>query len=729
MRKQAATLSLLVVLLAGWLFRSHASLSFYGYQRVQYGDSLIDSVRYVQKSMGSVQLEVSHITVTPHGGYLDIVEDAWVSGNLTWQNQPDVADHYLVKGTVSLCAKAALTGIITWKYGVAYRAELYPTEYIYDQSYPDSATLVAQMNSQMAFVQKTSGTAYNITISNVDLGERRHIRIRYLLPNEGGGKAHYQVPVLCDPGYSYTRPERLRIAILVDEPSQAFTLYAPHGPVQVGDSNAVVIDYQSTVSIERTAPVTSVVHKTTFASGPWQGTYIQLNTSVPDTVLYALSKPLEAVVLWRWNAPFDFVEYQSDRLGLTGYASNVVSQAQSIRRLIEELSRTNHRVGLVHSVEGDPLVSFAAARPGESGYSDMLSYISSFSPEHLFEAYRDEPDPRPNWAPLLSSDFGIDDARDEFSRSLNTVRAMYTGDTSALRHVVLLSQGTAAVGYSDLTAARVDSLLGGVTVYSQNAQWHGVDIMQVMPTVWSDNHQTVEGIRFPVFRPTTVHLRVDNLDMPYAFPLSGHSAVTFAIGIMTIADWNTTLHWYGYDEAGNLIRQTQTEPEVYESAQDSGLAKVWAADGSHVAEREVDNPGGVYGFVTKAMFLRAGREHATADSSVGVGFLSSAEIHLPVAVHTPRKELSAARTVSHAYARGVLTLRVAGSFGLARIRIYTLDGRLLLELDPRRFCTGSDTYVLSLAALRTRLPHQVLVISLQGRCATHSFPLATGGAL
>jgi hypothetical protein len=292
---------------------------------------------------------------------------------------------------------------------------------------------------------------------------------------------------------------------------------------------------------------------------------------------------------------------------------------------------------------------------------------------------------------------------------------------------VLFTQGSAVIGYSNLSATLVDSLLDSATVYTANAQWHGVDINSVMPTDWSNQQQTIEGVRFPVFRPTTVHLQVDNYTMPYAFPLSGHATTTFAIGIMTIDDWNTSLRWYGYDDNGVLIRQTQTTPEVYDTPLDSGLAKVWAADNSHVAEREIDNPGGVYGFVTKAMFLRAGTEHASTDSAVGVAFLNESEIHLPVTVHTPRAELTAARQVHHSYTRGILTLAASPAFGLARIRVFSLSGRLLLEIDPEQFRIGAGRYVLPLRYLLPRLCGQAVVVSLQGRVATSSFKLLTGG--
>ncbi len=72
---------------------------------------------------------------------------------------------------------------------------------------------------------------------------------------------------------------------------------------------------------------------------------------------------------------------------------------------------------------------------------------------------------------------------------------------------------------------------------------------------------------------------------------------------MTGRDWDTKLHWY------------RNAPDVYETHLDSRPAKVWAADGCHVAECEVDNPGGMGGFVTKAMFVRAGTEHSSDDTT------------------------------------------------------------------------------------------------------------------
>lgn len=719
-----------VVLLAVLVTWSGVSggLSFYGYQRVLHGVPPDDTLTYRQTYIGSVQLEVSRVRVTPCGAYLDIVEDAWLSGNQQYTNIPDLLDRYLIKGSFTLSEKAAITGIVTWKNGVAYRAELFPSEYVYDKTYPDSASLIARMNSQMALLQQTSEGAYSLTLSNVDVGERRHVRIRYLLPNEGGGQAAYVVPILCDPGNN-RRPERLTVSIMVHAPSQAYTLQAPAGAVQVEDSNAVVIDYRSSFTIARTRQTQSTVHKTTFDDGPWVGTYMQLNTTVPDSVLTLLSKPLEAAILWRWNAPFDFVQHVNGRKALTPYAQEIVRQADKIEQVIEELAATGHRVGLVHSIEGDPLVVHAVSTAGESGHQDLLSYVSTFNQQYLFDTYKDEPEPRPDWAPLLTSGFSINDARTEFSQALGALANLYTGDSTAMRHVVVLSVGSAVTGSWDLAAKDVDSVLDGATVYSSGAQWHGVGIAAVMPTSHIGGGLHIGGYPFPVFRPTTVHLRVDNVAMPYAFPLSALSTTSFAISIMTTQGWDTKLHWYGYDPDGNLIGTTETQPEVYETAVDSGLAKVWAADGSHVAEREVDNPGGVYGFVTKAMFLRAGTEHSTSDTAQGLPFLTADEIHMPVAVHTPRVQLNATRPAVHSCVRGVLRLQTSQGFGLQRIRIFSLDGRLLLDLDAGRYRTGVRTYHVPLAKLLSLIGARALLVSLTGQNTTYSFSLVSGGAL
>ncbi len=84
--------------------------------------------------------------------------------------------------------------------------------------------------------------------------------------------------------------------------------------------------------------------------------------------------------------------------------------------------------------------------------------------------------------------------------------------------VNVLSVGSAAARNPDLSAGDVNSMLDSASVYSSGARWHGVDISVVIPTTRGVGGQTIGGYSFPVFRPTTVYLRGDNMAVPYAFP-------------------------------------------------------------------------------------------------------------------------------------------------------------------------------------------------------------------
>jgi hypothetical protein len=110
-----------------------------------------------------------------------------LSGNVSQLDMKNMTENYMIKGTIPVPRKAAVTGLLTWKYETCYKAQLHPSKYNYDVSYLDSITLTKSLDSKVALLQQHSETLYEATFSHVALGERKHVRIRYLLPNTGSG--------------------------------------------------------------------------------------------------------------------------------------------------------------------------------------------------------------------------------------------------------------------------------------------------------------------------------------------------------------------------------------------------------------------------------------------------------------------------------------------------------------------------------------------------------------
>jgi len=115
----------LTVTLAGCALwhNAHALLDYYGYRHTAaytYVDT--DSGRFVhdstvyftQQKLGTMQLNISEISITRQGSYLDITEDAWISPNVTILNLPDLTDYYMFKGTLPVPPKAVVTGLVRW---------------------------------------------------------------------------------------------------------------------------------------------------------------------------------------------------------------------------------------------------------------------------------------------------------------------------------------------------------------------------------------------------------------------------------------------------------------------------------------------------------------------------------------------------------------------------------------------------------------------------------------
>ncbi len=64
--------------------------------------------------LGTTELENSEITVTPKGSYLDIIEDGWLSSDVTKLNLYGLTGDYLMKGSF-LFPEATIVGLETWR--------------------------------------------------------------------------------------------------------------------------------------------------------------------------------------------------------------------------------------------------------------------------------------------------------------------------------------------------------------------------------------------------------------------------------------------------------------------------------------------------------------------------------------------------------------------------------------------------------------------------------------
>jgi hypothetical protein len=680
-----------------------ASVDFCGYRKVvtiswdPVKETHDTTIEYDQVKLGYSQLEITDITIVPNGNYVDVTEDAYISSSVTNMDRPDLTGDFLFRGFISVPRRAVVTGLHTWIGDVLFRGTLAPTQYAYDLSFKDTTALRKLLDNRLILFQQLDATLYELTLAHIRLGERKHVRIRYLLPNDGGGTSLFNVPVLFNPDYG-ARPKYCTIRVNASPKDVGYYLETANGVIKITDTLKVVVPYQPQFRLRNDRKETSVLHMTAFGAGPWQGHYVLMNAALTDSTVGRLSRPIDAVFVWRWNLPMRIVGYVNGLKGLTQYGRQVIAQAEKMKTAMKDLSKRGYRCGLIHTLEGQPASGFRTDSLTLESGPQAIAYLDSFAEQQLYNAYQYQADALPPWSVTEAPGQTVVQAsRNEFvSMLIGSSRLLY--DTSVtFRHIVLESVGDGSLGEKKSYRELVDSLLKKITVDYTTADWRGIDVAATFLTPYDQNLTMWGAYYFPLFRATSIVLSVATETQPYLFTFKGWAADSTAISARTMGAWDTVFHWTGYDDKGEVTGRFVTTPLVYRVDGDSGLAKLWARDDSHISEKEEVYPSGVFGIVTKASYLQAGPGSAVQDTSATVPFLRDYEI-LPRPVDSieipyisvRRQVVAPAREdFSAELRRGVLSVTFPRP--ITSIEVFDLRGRLMARFDAAALQRSGNT--------------------------------------
>ncbi len=730
--KRFLSVLLPLVLCAGFAAPVGADINFFSYQKTlvpAYEDTarVYYDTQFNMVQLGTSRLDRSEISVVPRGSYLDIVEDAWISGNLTDLSEPNLISSFLFQGLVTLPPRATVVGLETWKGDTMFRAKLHQTQYSYTGSFPDSLSLERILDSRIASMRQVTETTYEVLFSRVSIGESKHVRVRYLLPNEGNGNSPFSIPVLFNPAFT-APPSFIRLTVFANSTDESFYLATQASPIQLHDSSSLMIPYESSIALTYAPKALSALYLTTFTAGTWQGNYVLLNTALTDSTLQKLSKPIQTVFIWRWNAPQQIVTFNGQIKGLSAYAYSIINQAKSMSQTITMLQKRGYRCGLVHSIEGSKGLAYQTLSINDASSSSIISYLGTFTENALYSAYLNQGSPVPSWVPASGSSTSVINlAQHDFLSQLRSATGLL-GDTSvAYRHVVLVTVGDATTSYAENYRSTTDSILVHTTIDATNAQWRGVDIGASLPSIWDQSLAQWGSYYFPAFSPLTVQLRIQTSDQPYSFPLTSASAGNFSITARTTAVWDTLFTWIGFDQNGKVTSTLTTKPVIFREPLDSGAAKIWAHDPDHLAQVEETYPGGTFGVVTKSTFLQATVQDISSDTSSSVPFLADFEILAPRSLSARQVKPASVNAFKASFRDGILTLTNAGD--LRRLDVFDLSGKLLASVDLRACRVASGTYRVALRSLIRMAAHRVFLVRISGPSFLRTLKLTPGGIL
>ena len=710
-----------------------ADVDFYSYQKtVSFNyrqvdsETVVDTVtQFSQIRIGSSQLGTSEITVNPRGAYLDIVEDAWLSGNMEDMNEPGLISSFLLQGMLSLPQNATVVGLETWKGDTMYRSQLHQAKYVYSSGFQDSMSVEKSLDNRVAMIQQVTETQYQLTLCRVSVGERKHVRVRYLLPNLGNGNAPYTVPVLFNSQTSEP-PKFINLTVFANATDKKYALSTANASVQLRDSTTLMVQYQPALTLTYVPTAISTLHLTSFSAGPLKGNYLLLNTALTDSTIQKLSKPIQTVFLWRWNAPQQIVTFNGQIKGLSSYAYQVISQAKSIEETVAALQKRGYPCALLHSIEGKSGLAYQTASMSDSATSQINSYLGTFNEQALFSAYVNQADPTPGWVPSAAGSASvIQAAQNDFLSLLRTAVRLLADTSVAYRHLVLVTAGDATGAFASDLRDNTDSILVHTSIDPTNSQWRGVDLTASLPSAADQSLMPWASFNFPAFTPLTVQLRINTSEQAFTFPFKSVDVSDFAVSARISGTWDTSLTWLGYDQGGNITSTFKVSPVLFKVPVDSGAAKLWAHDESHIAEVEETYPGGTFGIVTKSTFLQATIKDVSTISSSGIPFLEDFEILAPkTSQRTPVKAASA-RSFAFSFHDGILTLTNAGE--LRKLDVFDLSGKLLASIDLRSYRTAAGQYRIALRTIMRLAGHRVLFVKITGFTFQKTIKLVSGG--
>ncbi len=719
------------VLLAS--FPADAALDFHTY-RIQknvtrvlkdgkYSDST--SISYELTRLGSSSLEASSLTLTSHGSYLSVVEEATLTGN-TEERPHDITKDFMLQGSLPIPRLAAVHSLSAEHGDTLYQATLKKQVYSLDDQFFDTLMLKNTLDTRVAFLQQLTDVSYEASFTKLSLGEPVRVRIEYDLPFPGAPGTAITVPILFHP--SGTPPRQAQITFFEKaEGLPAVQWLSESGRVSLEDKSTHTVGYQGEYSFRRDEDKKTIasLQTTAIAAGKLKGEYLLIKAGLNDSLMDGLSRPLEVGFLWRWNQPFNFVELQNGLKTLSSQGLLVAAEARALREIILEMAPHGHRFGLLHSVAGKPDTLFPAGAVGNDEYRKLLDYLGGFTESRLYADYKDYKNDKPDWAATIQKDTGeVEKSRNEFLADLKTIKGGFSTREGVLKHIELVGIGSAPATVVDLRDPKaVEAVLDSVTFAHALVSWLGVDLDAVMDYKANRELRALEiksplaiglpPLLFPVYQPTSVEYRAFTASRSHAVVMAFSASAEREAMIKGATAFADTLQLQGIDVLGRKTRILSLKPRAQAVPNDSGLARLWAADVDRIAEASEVDIGMRYGILTKGTYLAAG---------VGEGIA-----HLPdggVAVLPKSVRVAAGRTFR--LEGGMLRLDASQRIGAhARLQLYDLAGRLMGSLELDAFRVG-DGFAIPLDRF-ARYGTSRLVIVLRGAGRVQPFTLVLGG--
>ncbi|NLG17438.1 MAG: T9SS type A sorting domain-containing protein [Fibrobacter sp.] len=658
----------------------------------EHGKYIYDTV-FTTQILGDIRVKSSAVTVKPKGSYLEIIEEAVVA---VLSSNYEVA--LFIEGTFTLPGKSAIVSLnfsVDTNFYSARILPAYKSDNEVDTTLGDPIVVLKKIN-------RSSGTVfdeYSLRINNTLPDKDYRLIIRYLIPNTGSSNPVYSLkPVFLS---NSSNPSGIVFDFITGSKERSYKLSYGNLNYQLSDGMTLQIPFQQSFQISATNNVSSMVHTTSFTSGDWKGKYLLLNTIIPDSVMSLLSKPIETIVLWRWNRPSSFVrkyDYWDDWSYMSNYGYQAVSQAEAIRTFSEEIVRSGNRTGLVHSIQYRSPEVFPLCRSGSTAYAKLDSYLDQFTEEYFLNSGYFEYDAAP-----VNPDDTIpakDSSRYEFLESMNIVNGLYSDGEGILRHLIILSAGPASISRDLISLEEMDSLFSDISVSCDDAVWSDVSFSVVKNIALKRSMISVANFQVPEFRPSSIILQVSDSAKTYSFPLSPDQN-SFSVMAKGETGWKKELVWNGYDASGALFGTAKSTSATYSASKDTGLVKLWAGNNERLASVNETGVELKYGVVSEDYCMKIFPAFKGYDSTATAYAKTGSFYAANTSISSAGKKQTKTAVIDKlqcSFGAGQLFIKLPKGDKINRIRIYSLSGKLIADFDPSQFRT-SNGYLIRFSSI------------------------------
>lgn len=621
------------------------------------------------------------IHIQPHGSYLDITERAIISPNLPQE------DSVWIQGSFSLPSKATIVHFILSDSNNVFSSKILPN---YKGEFPVDSTLGDPL-VKISLISSTLSGANNYSITIAALTPKKHygISIRYLIPNTGSAVADYNLNVLWhNPNLM---PGIMEFSFKGEVNGPIYALNLGNSNFQLKDGQSLQIPYQENYRLLATDNAGTKQHISSFEDGDFKGQYLLLNTTVPDSVLSQLSKPIELLFLWRWNKPTCFVKkYTGGNSWLTTYGQNAIEQASAINTMVKHVAITGNQTGMVHSIQYRKPEIFPLCKKNSASFNVLTSYLSQMDEDYFLNSgYYEEITNPTNPDDTLS-----DSSRIEFLKSLNIVKGLYSNGAGIMKHLIIVTCGPVRNSRDIITLEELDPLINDISVSCDRAFWKDVSFANVEGGSFRRDFVDLDGFKVPQFRPSSLILQLANTGKSYSFPLSIDQN-SFSIIAKSEGTWSPQIVWYGFDKSGIPFDTAHSTALVYQSVKDTGLVKLWATNSERISEKLEFDIETQYGVISKNNDMMVYPSFKWNDTAMGYATAYNYFTHKQTPVNKHRPE-----PTGYCFSLRNRTIKIAlpGKEQIKRLKIFSLGGSLIADLDPSSFKAGFE-YLIALNAI------------------------------